>query len=362
MEVVVAGVNARNIVRSAKLCNFRVHAVAKYCDEDLKLYSTNFRAFEEVDEGINAVVELCENFSCAAVLSTGFEKFAKKLRRKVEVLGSFDERCLDKLKFYRALENAGISYPELLSESDDGIKIAKPRYGGGGTGVFLTSSLQDLPGLPCSEKCKRYRCERQNYILQKFVDGETFSVIVAGDGENAKALAVNRLISGWKEMNAEGFLYSGNVTPCSGEFVKELRAIAEEVASLFSVEGCAGVDFVVADKPYVLELNPRIPGSLDSFELSYDESLFKIHVEAVNGRIDFEVKPKRSACRAIYYAPEDVEAFITPSSPFFADIPGWGERFEKGKPVVSIVATGSNPIQKVVERKRLLETFCLKFV
>jgi len=363
---VVAGINARNAVKSAKISGYTVFAVAKYCDEDLKLYSDEFYRFSETDVAAELVIKLCEINNTFAVLTTGLEKFAGKIGRKVEVVGSFDEKCLDKLKFYGELEKAGILYPEIELESDVDDVILKPRFGGGGVGIVFSRDFD-------AEQKSHAKEDGKEYIPQRYVKGETVSAVVLSNSNSTKCIALNRLLSGWEEMNARGFLYSGNVTPVEvvstldREVFAKARRISEDVARLFDVEGCCGVDMVISENTvFVLELNPRIPGSLDSFELSYDVSLFDLHVKTFEERINLKnlkLTPKRCACRAIYYSPTELRAYISPHNPFFADIPEWGEKFERFQPVTSIVSTGGGAevLDKVVERKKVLENSCLDF-
>jgi len=365
---VVAGINARNAVKSAKISGYKVFAVAKYCDEDLKLYANEYYRFDE--NAAELVVRLCEVKGTFAVLTTGMEKFASRIERKVEVAGSFNERCLDKLKFYRELERAGIPYPEIGESCENNRVILKPRFGGGGVGIVFSGNFEANSELKDERKEKE---KKREYIPQRYIEGETISAIVLSNNSCTKCIALNKLLSGWREMNACGFLYSGNITPVeavsslSKDVLVKARKISEDVARLFDVEGCCGVDMIVCkDSVFVLELNPRIPGSLDSFELSHDASLFDLHVKAFEGKLnlkDLKLTPKRVACRAIYYSPVALRAFISPHSPFFADIPGWGEEFERFQPVTSIISTGNGigVLNKVIERKKLLEELCLEF-
>ncbi len=397
-KVVIAGINARNVARSARMAGFEVHAVAKYCDADLKLFS-RAHCFSEVEEGLERLVSLCQELNAPAVLSTGFEYFSD-VRKKIDVIGDFNPACLDKLKFAKELEKAGIGVPKTGKRGWEGT-IAKPRFGGGGVGVeivgivsvggveitpsnyvpgsgqalesrwlergsewlggsdvrWLGSDVRSGEGAVKSEE----REEREKeYIYQEFIRGKLLSAIVLSNGENAITVSVNELFSGWDQMNAGGFLYSGNLTPFRSEEVAKVAEVVEEVALLFDVSGCCGVDAVVSDDVYVLELNPRIPGSLDSFELSSGKNLFSMHVKAFEGKLPLLPKFRRYAMRAIYYAPRNLRAFVPATSPFFADVPERGEWIEKQSPVASLLSTGSSReevIRKVLERKRVLEGF-----
>jgi len=131
---------------------------------------------------------------------------------------------------------------------------------------------------------------------------------------------------------------------------------AVETASLFDLAGSVGVDFILADKPYVLEINPRFQGSLDSIEWACDINLFRLHVDAVEGKGEkIEVKPRRCACRAILFAPSDMNVRAAPAgNPLFADITPV-KKVEKEEPLISILSSGSSRsevLDKARERKK----------
>ncbi|GEM_PF-458765 len=363
-RIVVAGVNARNIVRSARISGFEVYSIAKYCDEDLKLYSKSAIKYEDIEEGIEKLKCLCESYNLQAVCSTGFERFAKKLSKKINLIGSYDYSCLDKLKFYKKLKKSGINCPELLKKGEDKTKlILKPRFGGGGVGTKLLYNLNN-------------KIYTKDYILQEFIEGVTVSAIVVCSEGKSKCLTLNLLLSGYRSMNAYDFLYSGNITPLhrkqvekifscklDNNLIEKAKKMAEETALLFETQGCAGIDMIISSKDvYVIEMNPRIPGSLDSFEISFEKSLFKIHYNAFYGKMEQSIKPKRFGLRMIYYAPRKLKAYIPICNPFFSDIPSKGEIFYCQQPVTSILASGQSILKKLYDRKKLLEENFLRWL
>jgi len=331
-KIVVAGTNVRNVAESAKKAGWMVFAVTKYDDVDLRLYADKVVRVDNRKEAEKAVKELSEHYNAPVVLSTGFEDL-----RVDNIIGNVDKRTLDKRKFYRTLEKAGIPYPEF----SDGPYIVKPRRGGGGVGVFLSDS-------PLNS---------EEYVCQRYVQGTLCSASLLC-GKNTVVVTLNHLFSGWREMNAPGFMYSGNVTPflCNQELKKEICRIAVETVELFDLLGNVGVDFVVSDKPYVLEVNPRFQGSLDSIEWSLGVNLFSMHVASCEGKAIEIPKPKRFAARAILFAEKDIRLSISATCPFFADIPPRGAKVEKGEPILSILASGisvEDVVNKVIERKKL---------
>ncbi len=348
-RVVVVGHNVRNVAESARKAGYEVFAITKYVDADLKLYA-EARKVENVKskELAKIVDEVAEDLNAEVVLTSGCED----LPVRSEVLGTNPRVARDitnKLRFYRVLEKAGIPFPEI---TNDPPCIMKPIKGGGGLGIYLANDKADPP---------------EGYLCQRYVKGLPCSVsLLAIDRRNGiKPLAVNKILVGWREMNARDFIYCGNLTPLilSKEQRDLLVRTAIDVVELFDVVGSVGVDFVLADKPYVLELNPRFQGSLDSIEWSYDVNLFDLHVKACEGK-DFEIsKPRRFACRAILFSDGKTRIkYNLTGNAFFADIPNVGEIIEKGDPIISILASSESEedvFGKILQRKALFYRLAL---
>jgi len=342
MKVLIVGTNVRNVAESAKKAGYEVYALTKYVDADLKIYAKRVEKIgEDREQARKRVKELAEEFNAAVILTTGFED----LKVDVEVLGCDPReaaKATDKLKFYKTLEKAGIPFPELLSldEAGEGKTIVKPRRGGGG------------------ENVKLYRNDviPKDFIFQRYIDGIPCSVSLIA-GKEVYAISVNRILAGWREMNANGFKYAGNFAPFTPdpEMKNKLIKTAIETVELFDFYGTVGVDFVLADKPYVLEVNPRFQGSLDCVEWSCDINLFRLHMLGVNGKKINVQKPRRFAARTILFADRRIEVKISPAgNPFFADIPCIGDIYDKDWPLVSILASGKSEndvLDKILKRK-----------
>jgi len=319
MRVVVVGHNVRNVAESARKAGWEVFALTKYVDADLKLYA-EAKKLEDTKDLAEIVDSIAESLNAYVVLTSGCED----LPVKSEVLGVAPKvagRILDKLRFYRTLERAGIPFPELVDEPPC---IIKPRRGGGGLNVkFLRKG--EVP---------------DGFIAQRFIDGIPCSVSLIAGERYVRPIAVNEILVGWRMLNAKDFIYCGNITPLKVDH-KRLIELAVEVVELFDLIGSVGVDFVLAEEPYVLEINPRFQGSLDSIEWSTDANIFSMHVKACFGKTVEAPKPKRFASRAVLFSPKDltVKTSLT-GNPFFADIPNLGEIVREGEPLISILASG----------------------
>lgn len=341
-RAVIVGHNVRNVAESARKAGYEVFAITKYVDADLKLYAKAKKVESVRNKELARMVDgIAEDLNAKVVLASGCED----LPVRSEVLGTNPKVAryiTNKLKFYRTLEKAGIPFPEIINDPPC---ILKPIRGGGGLGVHLVKDKADPP---------------DGYLCQRYVRGLPCSVsLLAIDSRDIKPVTVNGILVGWEKMNVRDFVYCGNLTPLilSKDRRDLLIRTAIEVAELFDVVGSVGVDFILADKPYVLELNPRFQGSLDSIEWSCDINLFYLHVKACEGK-NFEIaKPRRFACRAILFSDRRiyVRSNLTGNA-FFADIPNVGETIEKEEPAISILASSKSEkdvFSKILKRKAL---------
>jgi predicted ATP-grasp superfamily ATP-dependent carboligase len=154
--------------------------------------------------------------------------------------------CANKQKTGKILLSHGIAVPE---EPSEGLKVIKPILGCGSIGVRLTN---DEPG--------------EGEFSQRYIDGEHMSVSLIGSrvvgeaclyfsGKSPLPLAVNRQFI---DIRNGFFSYNGGETPIFHPRHRELMDTGEKVISILGCQGYAGVDMVVKDKIYVVDVNPRI--------------------------------------------------------------------------------------------------------
>lgn len=329
-KFLIVGSNVRNVAESAKKAGFEVYALTKHVDADLRIYAD--RIFKIENEGIREVkkkaFEIAESFNAEIVWHSGYEMLSEKRI----------ERIVNKRAFYRELEKAGFNFPEMLTDGERG--LLKPEIGGGGEGIRISDKRE------------------KGYILQRFVEGIPCSVSVLSTGKEAVSIAFNRILSGDRAFVDKPFKYCGNITPYFHEHEDEMRRIAEELAIYFELSGNIGVDFIVSDDVYILEINPRFQGSLDAIEWATDSNLFRLHLKAMNGELE-KIRYRRYAGRAVVFARRDLKVKNSPAgNPFFADVPEKNSEYRKGDPLVSVLASGKNfseVYSRLVERKSLYE-------
>lgn len=180
--------------------------------------------------------------------------------------------CANKQRTGSILTSHGIAVPE---GQEEGLRVVKPVLGCGAQGVRLTRD----PAGP-------------GEFGQRYIEGENYSVSVVGSrvvgeaclyytGEPPVAIALNRQ---YIEVDPEGrFHYRGGETPVSHPKEQEIRETAIRAVKVLGCQGYAGVDVVVADKVYVVDVNPRITTSIVGIAASIEEEIADILIRASKG-------------------------------------------------------------------------------
>jgi len=180
--------------------------------------------------------------------------------------------CANKVSTGRILSANGVAVP---GETGSGKRVIKPIKGCGSQGVRLSTGS---PG--------------EGEFAQEFIEGDNYSVSiipnrVIGDacayysGKPPVILAVNR-----QEITIgdDGtFRYLGGETPVHPDREKEIIETAKKAVTVLGCQGYCGVDVVVADRIYVVDVNPRITTSIVGIAACMKEEIADILVAASKG-------------------------------------------------------------------------------
>ena len=181
--------------------------------------------------------------------------------------------CANKVRTNQILRNHGVPVP---ADALLGTRVVKPVYGCGAEGVRLSS---DATGA--------------GEFSQEYIRGESFSASlvasrISGDvclyfsGNPPLALAVNRQVI---DIDTGGrFRYCGGETPVHPPCEQEILDVAAKALAVLGCQGYCGVDVVVADKVYVVDVNPRITTSLVGIAACMEEEIARILVDASHGK------------------------------------------------------------------------------
>jgi len=179
--------------------------------------------------------------------------------------------CANKQKTGKILFSHGIAVPD---EPGEGLKVIKPILGCGSIGVRLTNDET-----------------REGEFSQRYIDGEHVSVSLIGSrvvgeaclyfsGNSPLPLAVNRQFI---DIRDGFFSYNGGETPIIHQRQDDLIDTGKKVISILGCQGYVGVDMVIADKIYVVDVNPRITTSLIGIAAVMEEEIADLLVRASKG-------------------------------------------------------------------------------
>ena len=152
--------------------------------------------------------------------------------------------CADKLLCTRALAQAGVPVAEIVDRPDPVEKgchlyVVKPRTGCGSEGVRVTSFARAGP----------------EEIVTRYHEGLHLSAsFIVGREGLFLPLTINRQLI---DFQGEGMSYQGSQVPYKTPRADEIWAEARKAASALGLRGYAGIDFVLGERPWAVDVNAR---------------------------------------------------------------------------------------------------------
>jgi hypothetical protein len=325
-KFLVVGFNTRYIVCSGARAGYEMHAADDFDDVDLCRCAESIVPLENWRERLKSL------HPDAVVLASGFERVRV---RGVKVLNNSHttmKKVTNKVWLAEKLDSLGIPHPEVYDSRIKYPAIAKPVFGAGGYRNFLVESKKDLvsPNF------------RKDFFIQQFIRGRVASVSLISTREEVKSVAVNESLSGRRELGQQTrFGYCGNITPFVTKHSKKMCEIAERIIRDLHLIGSNGIDFILAKEGiYVIDVNPRFQGSLDTVEAATGINLFDAHVNAFDGILIEAKTPKKFAARLIVFAEREVSVKKNLDKNGIADVPRVGKAIKKGDPIATAIGAG----------------------
>ncbi len=262
------------------------------------------------------------------------------------------EQVRDQRVLRRFCGEVGIAYPPTLlsgeeSQAADGrVWLRKRIRSGGGHGV------RPWRGEPIDG----------DHFLQARIEGVAASAAFVADGRDCVLLGLTEQLLGRHDLGASGFAWCGNVLPlalgptptvaAAGDALYERVAhMAQLLTARFGLVGLNGLDLVVTPlsdgdvEAHLVEVNPRPSASLELIERAYGVNVFKLHLEALEGRLPEAVPAWPAAgchakgvvfARRVSAAP-DTDHWLLRG---LRDVPRPAQIFKPGHPVCTVLAHG----------------------
>jgi uncharacterized protein len=333
-----------------------VVALDRFGDLDLQRLCPSVSVLRDLGGrgGMAALVDAAEGIRAPSVIyGAGLEnqpRLVARLASGRRLLGCPPEaleRVRDPASLGASLRGAGLAYPLTFSATDAPRRaersrrwLRKPVRGGGGRGIREWRG-GGLDG---------------TVVVQERIPGLACSAAAVGDGRSAALLGVSEQLIGHRGFGARGYAWCGNIVPPRlGEGQQltlgmEARTICAHLAFAFGLRGLFGVDLVWdGERAWVVEVNPRPTGSLESVEAAHGAGVFAAHLEGCAGRLPSVAPasgpPRRAAGKAILFATEDVRVRDSSAWPArgIRDVPHPRERIGAGHPICTLVSVQESP-------------------
>jgi len=166
-----------------------------------------------------------------------------------------------------------ISYPVIL----------KKKSSSGGTNVYKINNIDEFE---LQINLINETDNIEDWLIQEYIDGIPISCTIIANGKECQVISINRQIIGLKILNPpKDFMYCGNVVPSnlSDQDIIKISKLSSYLAKNLGLKGINGLDFVFKDhEPFLMEINPRIPGSISASEESLNLNLLFLHIESFN--------------------------------------------------------------------------------
>ncbi len=204
----------------------------------------------------------------------------------------------DDLTTVKAELRTELAYPILI----------KPTDGTSCDGIYLLKSEYELEKALTKTKTES---PQKVYVAQEFVKGESTSVSLIANGKKAVAISLNKQQVTLAQIGAESHYDSGCV-PLEHPLKQQAFTLTEKVVESLGLRGYVGVDVVLGeDKPYVVDVNPRLTTSYVGLRAVAGFNVGQAVIEAVvEDKLPAQNPINNVACFAKIQTPKpNLEAF-----------------------------------------------------
>lgn len=178
--------------------------------------------------------------------------------------------CADKLECTRALEREKLPVPETIGNGQyEGDFVIKPRFGCASGGIYKSKS-----GML-----------KEGFIATEYIEGEHLSASII-TGRTQLPLTINKQLI---EIN-DNISYKGGIVPYRCGRNDEIIDVAKRTVKALGCRGYAGVDIVLGDKPYVVDVNPRPTTSIIGIARVLDAEIADLILKSKFGALPEDVR------------------------------------------------------------------------
>ncbi len=250
----------------------------------------------------------------------------------------------DHRKIFKKLKKQNIKFPEKLSNSELNNKdyIKKSFHSSGGLNLKKNEFSEDL---------------NKDEFYQTFIDGDSYSVIFICKNKEFSIVGINKIFS--KKTKFSEFTFSGAYSnlDLKKEVIDSLKRIINFFVKNYNLVGLNGIDFILSDDVYFLEINPRITQTCFMYEDNFSDGFLNAHIEACsqnNKKIEINDDKSYFAFETIFANSSFNFNIDTQELNFLINIPKQNTFIEVGYPICTICSkSNTNESLKSVMSERL---------
>ena len=174
--------------------------------------------------------------------------------------------------------------PVLDNSDRDEVKkyklIAKPRFGVDCDNLKIVASKRDI------DELENIYPTGSRFIIQEYIPGDVCSVCLISDGKEAMPISLNKQIV---EIDENGGEYLGGYVPYEHPQKEKAFAVAKRACEFIpGLKGFIGVDLIIADDVYLIEINSRFTTSYVGLQKVSNINIGKTIIDLIDKKISIE--------------------------------------------------------------------------
>ncbi|MGY5879712.1 MAG: ATP-grasp domain-containing protein [Candidatus Thorarchaeota archaeon] len=272
----------------------------------------------------------------------GSSPIAMKNSRNLSLVSSMIDAKAGKIPQRKQIQSVN----ELLEKSSEMEfpYLVRPLHSGGGSGIRFISNHNELKRY---SEGKQEEGEERPLVIQQYIRGNDYSCSVLSTGKKAKAVSVQSQLIGTPSAGRNcDFAYCGNYLPSGldSKIEQNIIEISEYLSVKLNLQGSIGFDFVgdESNTIWLMEINPRLQGTLEMLEIAGNISVTEQHIRAVKQELVEEIPSFSPTVKMIVYSRKSGSIPDLTSIPDTFDKSPAGVFVNRGDPICTVVKSGKN--------------------
>ena len=341
-NIVFIGSSVADQSKSIKHLNKRIVNIDHFNDEDL--IGENYKNSNHYGLVNDEVISILKNLNLPRddtliLVSSDYDRgkdFYKLLKAHGKIIGNDYKNILklqDHKYLYSKLIEKNINFPTRYF-SDKEIT---------NTALIKNSYLSGGYGIKNYEKNIKLTSNDEYY--EKFIIGQEYSVLfISNEDKSYEIIGVNKIFN--KKTIYTNFCFSGAYSniKLNEKQINYLLNIIEFFVNEFDLVGINGIDFIISDDIYFLEINPRITQTCFLYDNNFENGYISAYIESIlNKKLPNIKKSKFIKAFENLYAARDFKIDIDLGKfDFLTNIPKLRNHIDVGDPICTINSEAEN--------------------